>query len=75
LFLPVVKAAIAEFGFSDYPRFAVSSRVLNPLEKFGLVEQRERETQGRLLERREARKTELFGRFIGFELGSGWRLV
>ncbi len=73
LFLPEVLSVIeGEIGGERIPQLAYH-RLLRPLMNFGLVQ--ERGNTGYGLDLVEAKKTELFDRFIRFELGSGLRLV
>ncbi|HUW59964.1 MAG TPA: hypothetical protein VMZ06_03075 [Candidatus Bathyarchaeia archaeon] len=68
LFLPAVadQIPIAHYGIS-YAELMASSRILGPLEGFGLIE-RQYEDKGAYSESKTIRKTALFDRFISFHL-------
>ena len=75
VFLPPVQEEIEAFGFKDYPRWSVRSRIAQPLETSDLVTTGELWTEESFSEGCEVRNTEFFDAFVRFQLGRFLRLV
>ncbi len=71
LFLPAVKAEFPADRLDDYDKWIATSRILRPLQRFGLVEFESLEEEGGFYQvLKRVRKTELFDRFLSFDLAT-----
>jgi hypothetical protein len=71
LVLPAVRDEVAPRPYGDPLDIAVETRLLRPLEDFGLAKAREVPRKpGEWGSRRECRRSRLLERFLGFELGA-----
>lgn len=68
LLLPAVREEIGSYGYPNYARFACLSRIVSPLEEFGLLEFRKLTRKEKLPSPIKIRKTELFDLFLKFEV-------
>jgi len=66
--LPAVKAQVLESRFPTALTWLVDSRILDPLESFGLLEKRDLPPRDKITRRFETRKTKIFDKFIRFNL-------
>ncbi len=66
--LPAVKAQVLESKFFTALPWLVRSRILDPLESFGLLEERDLPPRDKFTRRFETRKTKIFDEFIRFNL-------
>lgn len=68
ILLPEVRAQIPTHEFMTWPPLMVRTRILRPLARFGLAEDREGEPSEQALRSRSFRKSPLFDRFLRFRL-------
>jgi hypothetical protein len=66
--LPFLRAQLPEDDYGDRLAHIVETRVLSPLEGFGLIESREHPKKGRIYPDQAYRKTRLYDRFLRFNL-------
>ena len=67
MLLPAIKLEMESTSCASH--WFLSSRLLGPLEDFGLLQRRDLPKQEAFPGIDEVRKTQLFGRFMSFDLG------
>jgi len=66
ILLPSAYEEALSYGYEFYPEFQLSSRILRPLEAFGLLQRRELQSEDKRMPRYEYKLAPLFDQFIQF---------
>ncbi len=68
ILLPAAYEEALPYGFGDYPKYQTSTRIIYPLEHFGLLQSRDKKDDNSHFPNQEYKQTPLFDKFIQFKL-------